>query len=142
MNNVVLIGRLIRDPELRYLPNGGAAYCKFSLAVDKQLAKEKKKELESKGQPTADFVNILAWGKQGENCANYLKKGRSVAIQGRLQSGSYIASDGGKRYTTDVVVEKVQFIDWGNKTEIGETTPQNMGGFEVDDTIGDEDVPF
>lgn len=140
MNSVVLIGRLCRDPELRYLPNSGTAVCKFSIAVDKQLSREKKQEMESVGQPTADFINIVVWGKMGENSANYLRKGRNVAIQGRIQTGSYTAADGNKRYTTDVVAERVQFIDWGNSNkQSGESAPE---GFHVDDSIDDEDVPF
>lgn len=149
MNSVVLIGRLVRDPELRYLPNGGTAVANFSLAVDKQLSKEKKQEMESKGQPTADFINIVVWGKQGENCANYLKKGRNVAIQGRIQTGSYTAADGNKRYTTDVVAERVQFIDWGDSTPGSSPKPQsnnsgdfNTEGFHLDDSVDDEDIPF
>jgi single-strand DNA-binding protein len=152
LNSVVLIGRLVRDPELRYLPNGGTAVANFSLAVDKQLSKEKKQEMESKGQPTADFINIVVWGKQGENCANYLKKGRNVAIQGRIQSGSYKAADGTKRYTTDVVAERVQFIDWGDNNSPASNNssrPQsdnsnefNTEGFHLDDSIDDEDIPF
>lgn len=115
MNSVTLIGRLTKDPELRYLPNGGTAVCKFSLAVDKDLTKEKKQQMESQGKYTADFINIVVWGKQGENCANYLAKGRLVAIQGRIQTGSYNANDGSKRYTFDIVAEKTEFLEWGDK---------------------------
>ena len=89
MNNVVLIGRLTRDPELRYIPNSGTAVSTFSLAVDKNLSRDKKAEMESKNQPTADFIRIVVWGKQAENCANYLAKGRLVAVQGRIETGSY-----------------------------------------------------
>lgn len=144
MNNVVLIGRLVRDPELRYLPNGGNAVCKFTIAINKQLSKDKKQEMESKGQATADFINIVAWGKQGENCANYLKKGRNVALQGRLQSGSYTADDGTKRYTTDVVTEKIQFIDWGdsNNNQNSTSNTKKTDGFYTDDSVDDEDIPF
>lgn len=154
MNNVVLIGRLVKDPELRFLPNGGTAVARFTIAVDKQVSKDKKQEMESKGQPTADFINIVVWGKQGENCANYLKKGRNVAIQGRIQSGSYVAADGNKRYTTEVVAEKVQFIDWGDSSSSGggQSSYRNEGhdradefkaeGFEIDDSVGEDDIPF
>ncbi len=88
MNNVVLIGRLCADPEFRYTPSG-VATCSFRLAVDKGLSKEKKQEMESKGQPTTDFINIVVWGKLGENCANHLAKGLKVAVQGRIQSSSW-----------------------------------------------------
>lgn len=142
MNSVVLIGRLCRDPELKYLPNGGTAVCKFSIAVDKQLSREKKQEMESAGQPTADFINIVVWGKMGENSANYLKKGRNVAVQGRIQTGSYTAADGNKRYTTDVVAERVQFIDYGDKQQSNNSGDFNTEGFHLDDSIDESDIPF
>ena len=149
MNSVVLIGRLTRDPELRYLPNGGTAVCNFSLAVDKDLSKEKKQQMESQGKYTADFINIVVWGKQGENCANYLAKGRLVAIQGRIQTGSYNANDGSKRYTFDVVAEKTEFLEWGDKnTSSGNTNIDNNAN-QTNDFGGDgfhpvdeDDIPF
>lgn len=131
LNSVVLTGRLTRDPELRYLPNGGTAVCNFSLAVDKDISKEKKQEMESQGKYTADFVNIVVWGKQGENCANYLAKGRLVAIQGRIQTGSYNAKDGSKRYTFEVVAEKTEFLEWGDKNS-------NQGNANTTNTSNDD----
>ena len=86
MNNVVLIGRLTRDPELRYIPNTGTAVSTFTLAVDKGLSREKKSEMELKNQPTADFINIVVWGKVAENCANFLTKGKLVGVSGRIQT--------------------------------------------------------
>ena len=146
MNSVVLIGRLTKDPELRFLPGNGMAVSSFSIAVDKVLSREKKQELESKGQPTADFINIVVWGKQAESCANYLAKGRLVAIQGRIQSRSYEARDGSKRYITEVVANRVQFLEWGN-----DSPSQNSGkSFEQDDfmdadgfqPVDEDDIPF
>ena len=110
MNNVILIGRLIKDVELRYTQSSNATYARFTIAVDRQMSKEKKQEAEANGQPTADFINIVVWGKQAENCQRYLQKGRNVAIQGRLQSGSYTAQDGTRKYTTEVWAERVQII--------------------------------
>ena len=110
MNNVVLIGRLTRDPELRYIPGSGQAVTKFSLAVDKGLSKDKKQEMESQNKPTADFINIVVWGKQAENAANYLVKGRLVGVQGRIQTGSYDDKDGKKVYSFDVVAKNVEFL--------------------------------
>ena len=133
MNNVVLIGRLTRDPELRYLANTGIPVATFSLAVDKQLSKEKRQELIEKGEPTADFINIVVWGKQAENCANYLAKGRLVAIQGRLQSRSW-ETENGRRYATEVVANQVQFLEWGDKDN---DIPE---GFKLVDD--DELIPF
>ena len=82
MNNVVLIGRLTRDPELRYLPSGNnTAVTRFTLAVDRQLSREKKAEMESRNQPTADFISVTVWGKQAENVSNYVSKVRLVAVE-------------------------------------------------------------
>ena len=104
MNSVVLIGRLTKDPELKYLPgNNNTAVTRFTLAVDRQLSKDKKAEMESKNQPTADFINITVWGKQAENVQHYTNKGRLVAVSGRIQTGSYDHKDGHKVYTTEVV---------------------------------------
>lgn len=142
MNNVVLIGRLVADPELRYLPGNGTPVCKFRLAVDRNLSKEKKQEAESKGWQTADFINITVWGKQGENAANYLAKGKLVAIQGRIQTGSYEAEDGTRRYTTEVVANNVQFLEWGDKSNQQGYQQSNIpdGFMEVDNS--EDDIPF
>ena len=135
INNCVLIGRLVRDPELKYLQTG-TANCTFTLAVDRGLSKEKKAELESKGQPTADFIRIVVWGKSAENCANYLAKGRLVAVQGRIQTGSYDDKDGKRVYTTDVVASNVEFLEWKDK---GQANDLDMSGFTPVD-MGD--IPF
>lgn len=142
MNNVVLIGRLTRDPELRYIPSGTAT-CSFTLAVDKGLSKEKKQEMEGRNQPTADFIRIVTWGKIAENAAKFLVKGRLVGVQGRIQTGSY-EKDGIKRYTTDVVANQVEFLEWGdkntNKNQTDNTTNNEPDGF---DPYGmDDDIPF
>lgn len=135
MNNVTLIGRLTKDPELKYLPNGGKAICRFSLAVDKDLSKDKQQELESQGKHTADFINISAWGKQAENCASFLNKGSMVAIKGRIQTGSYDAEDGSKRYTFEVVAERVEFLG-GKSKDSNENTEDGFG------EVTNEDIPF
>ena len=97
MNNVTLIGRLTRDPELRYIQSG-TAVCRFSIAVDKQLSREKKQEMESKNQPTADFINIVVWGKMAESCARFTAKGKRVGITGRIQTGSYMNQENESLY--------------------------------------------
>lgn len=143
MNNVVLIGRLTRDPELRYIPNSGQAVSTFSLAIDKQLSKEKKQEMESRNQPTADFINIVVWGRMAENCANYLAKGRLVAVQGRIQSGSYEAKDGTKRYTTDVVAQNVEFLEWGDKPQSdSKSSGSDFSDLQDFHPIDNDDIPF
>jgi len=156
VNSVILIGRLTRDPELRYLSNGRAV-SRFSIAVDKDLSREKKQEFQSKGQPTADFINIVVWGKQAENCANYLVKGRLIAVQGRIQTGSYTAQDGTKRYTTDVVSDRVQFLEWGEARQGNQNTNRDFNtnrdsntnkdfGMDIDmdgfHPTDDDDIPF
>ena len=137
MNNVTLIGRLTRDPEMRYIPSG-TAVCNFNLAVDKGLNKDKKQEMQSKGQPTADFINIIVWGKMGESCANYLVKGRLVGIQGRIQSGRY-EKDGRTVYTTDVVANQVEFLEFGDKKE---SATEGFKPVDNDDMGDISDLPF
>lgn len=134
MNSVNLIGRLCIDPELRYIPGSGTAVTKFSLAVDKNLSKEKKEEARQSGGVTADFIRIVVWGKMAESCANYLVKGRLVAVQGRIQTGSYDDKDGKRIYTTDVVAQNVEFLEWNNKE--AETPHQDFH------PIDNQDIPF
>lgn len=135
MNNVNLIGRLCADPELRYIPNTGTPVSTFTLAVNKGLSKDKKNQMELQNKPTCDFIRIVVWGKQAENCANYLAKGRLVGIQGRIQTGSYDANDGTKRYTTDIVANQVEFLEFGNK----DNDDYDMSGFHP---VDNDDIPF
>lgn len=142
MNSVVLIGRLTRDPELRYVPVTGTAVTKFNLAVDKGLSKDKKQEMESKNQPTADFIRIVVWGKMGENCANYLAKGRLVGVHGRIQTGSY-EKDGTRVYTTDIVANNVEFLEWGDKDSSSNNNNSTWdSGIEGFHPVDNEDIPF
>jgi single-strand DNA-binding protein len=135
MNNVVLIGRLTKDPELRYIPQSETAVANFTLAVDRPMAKEK----------TADFIRVVSFGKTAELCERYLAKGRLVAIQGRIQTGSYKAQNGETRYTTEVYADRVEFLEWGDKSGQGEsaprTQPQIPEGFQALDE-DDDDIPF
>lgn len=138
MNQVSLIGRLTADPTLKYLQTG-TPVATFTIAVDKGLSKDKKQEMESKNQPTADFIRIVVWNKQAENCANFLVKGRLVGISGRIQSGSYEDKDGKRVFTTDVVAQQVSFLEWGDKSESGSMSDYDMDGFHP---AGNEDIPF
>ena len=149
MNNVQLSGRLTRDPELKYLTNNNAV-ARFNLAVDKNLSREKRQELESKGQQTADFINCQAWGKMAENLVKYSGKGLRVIVEGRIQTGSY-EKDGRTVYTTDVVISNVQFIDWkdsnsqnGNNSTFTNTTTVNEQIDYLSDFVPVEDsrIPF
>lgn len=110
INSVVLIGRLSREPELKFIPSTGMAVAKFTLAVDREMSRDKKQEAASQGKQTADFIGITVFGKQAENCANYLTKGSQCAVHGRVSTGSYTTQTGEKRYTTDVIADRVEFL--------------------------------
>lgn len=136
MNTVALTGRLTRDPELRYT-QGGIAICNMNIAVDRGLSKEKKEEAQANNQATADFINVVIWGKMGETAANYLSKGRLVGITGRIQTGSYDHKDGYKVYTTDVVASNVDFLEWGEKKD-----NQGFSGTSGFQPVDNGDIPF
>lgn len=121
LNRIILIGRLTKDSELRYT-NNGKAVATFTLAVDNQY---------KKGE--ADFINIVTWGKTGENVATYTKKGSLVAVEGRLQTRNY-EKDGRKVYITEVVADNVRFLDSKNSNE------SNNDNQPID--ISDDDLPF
>ena len=137
MNNVNLIGRLTRDPEVRYNPNTQLAVASFSIAINRPARNGE--------NPVADFPRVTVFGKQAENCEKYLAKGRLVGVQGRLQTGSYKNKNGDTVYTTDVVADRVEFLEWGDKTEINRDKPrQTEITEEMPDSFQaiDEDVPF
>lgn len=119
MNTVQLIGRLTRDPEIRYTPATQMAVATFTIAINRP------------GKDEADFPRITVFGKQAENCEKYIKKGQRVAIEGRLQTGSYTGKDGNAVYTTDVIASRVEFLESKSK-------PAQVDSFEEID----EDVPF
>lgn len=103
MNRVILVGRLTKDPELRYTPTG-VAVATFTLAVNRTFTNQS-------GEREADFINVVVWRKQAENVANFLKKGSQAGVDGRLQSRSYEGQDGKRVYVTEVVAESVQFLE-------------------------------
>ena len=104
MNKVILMGRLTRDPEVRYTQTNNTLVANFTLAVNRRFVREGDTQ-------TADFINIVAWGKTGEFCSKYFKKGQQVAVVGRLQVRSWEDQSGQKRYTTEVVAEEAYFAD-------------------------------
>ena len=114
MNEVVLIGRLVRDPEIRYTASQ-MAICTFTLAVDRPFSRNRQDNA-----PTADFIRITVFDRQAENCSKYLSKGRQVAVQGRIQTGSYVNKEGRTVYTTDVVANRVEFIGGGGGAQGGQ----------------------
>ena len=123
MNSVQLIGRLTRDPELRYTGDQ-RAIASFTIAIDRPPRQDGTKE--------ADFPRITVFGKQAENCGKYLTKGRLVGIEGRIQTGSYTNRNGDKVYTTDVVANRVEFLEWGDRQErpAGGWQPQQNAGWQ------------
>lgn len=110
MNKAILIGRLTRDPELRTTSNTGVSVCTFTVAVDRRRSRDREKE--------ADFIPVVVWREQAENCAKYLRKGSQVGVCGSIQVRNYDAQDGTKRYVTEVVADEVQFLT--SRSESGE----------------------
>lgn len=147
MNKVILMGRLTRDPDVRYSQGENAlAVARFSLAVDRRFKRP--------GEPDADFINCVAFGKTAEFTEKYIKQGTKVAAVGRIQTGSYTNKEGQKVYTTDVVVEELEFAESkGNQSNAGTNTdPQSTsrqaptqavgdGFMDIPDGI-DEELPF
>ena len=115
MNVVVLIGRLVADPELRYTPSG-VAVCSFRIAVDRRFKSES-------GEKETDFIDIVAWRQQAEFVANYMSKGRLIGLQGRMQTRSWVQQDGQKRWKTEVVAENLQFLDKPKEGQAREAEP-------------------
>lgn len=164
MNKVILIGRLTADPELRYTPSG-AAVCSFRIAVDRPFNSQS-------GEREADFINIAVWNKAAENTAKYMSKGRQIAVEGRLQIRSYDGNDGQRRWVTEVVADRVEFLGGGGGNTGGAGyggnnyngnyggQPQNnyqhqnepfsqpaapsdnLGSFGTEVSFSDEDLPF
>lgn len=137
MNKVILIGRVVRDAEIRY-SQGANSTCiaKYTLAVDRKFKQE--------GQPNADFINCIAFGKLGEFAEKYLHKGVKIAVTGRIQTGSYTNKDGQKVYTTDVVVEEQEFCESksNNQSQQNERPLQSSDDFmSIPDGI-DDGLPF
>ena len=135
MNLVLISGRLTKDPEVRYTTGTQMAVAVFTLAIDRG----KDKNGEDMG---ADFPRVTVFGKQAENCERYLAKGCRVAVQGKIQTGSYEDKNGQKVFTTDVIAQRVEFIDFKEKT------PQNTNQSAYNDTppgyssLSEDDIPF
>ena len=141
MNHVILMGRLTRDPDVRYT-NGDKPMCisRYTLAVDRRFKRD--------GQDTADFIPCAAFGKVGEFVEKYLKKGTKIAVTGRIQTGSYTNKDGQKVYTTEVVVEEQEFAE-SKAAQSGQQNTQptreeeSMDGFmNIPDGLDEEELPF
>lgn len=133
MNKVILIGRTTKSPELRYAPGTGTAVCRFTLAVPRAFKKDE-----------VDFINCVAFGKIGETIAQYVLKGRQVAISGSIRTGSYDNNAGNKVYTTDVVLDGFEFIGNNNSNNQGTWNAQDNSDVGFGDMIpvDDGDMPF
>lgn len=126
LNKVVLIGRLVADPELKYTPGAGTAVTTVKLAVDRAFSKDGKKE--------ADFIPVVIWGKQAESTSQWMTKGKLMAVTGRIQIRSYDHKDGYKVYITEVQAEEVKFLEFSGKKEKSDFSPI--------DPIDTGDIPF
>ena len=140
MNSVVLMGRLTRDPEVRYISESQMAVATFSLAIDRPVKQGQEKK--------TDFPRITVFGRQAENCERFLAKGMRCCVQGRIQTGSYTDNNGNTVYTTDVIANRVEFIDFkdnnGQSANQGYQQPSYQGagipeGFQA---VDDDDIPF
>ena len=138
MNKVILMGRLTRDPDVRYSSgDGSTAVARYILAVDRRFHRD--------GDATADFIGCVAFGRQAEFTEKYLRQGTKIAITGRIQTGSYTNREGRKVFTTDVVVEEQEFAEGKNAErprELGATPQTNTDGFMTIPDGVDEDIPF
>lgn len=146
LNRVILIGRLTRDPELRYTPSG-VAVTQFTLAVDRPFTNQS-------GEREADFIMVVTWRQLAETCANYLRKGRLTAVEGRIQVRNYDNNEGRRVYVTEVVADNVRFLEsasstnreegpsigGGNRSRSQDQDPFSNEGRPVD--ISDDDLPF
>jgi single-strand DNA-binding protein len=144
LNRVVLVGRLTKDPELKYTPNG-VAVANFTIAVNRPFSNQQ-------GEKETDFINVVVWKKPAENVANYLKKGSLAGVDGRIQTRNYEGNDGKRVYITEVVAESVQFLEpkgGGQQQQQKPQEPQknnfNSDPFANDGqpiVISDDDLPF
>lgn len=146
MNKVILMGRLTRDPDVRYsqTANGSMAVARYTLAVDRRFKKD--------GETNADFISCVAFGKVGEFAEKYLHQGTKIVVEGRIQTGSYTNKDGNKVYTTDIYVENCEFAESksaaeqnGVNTVPARPNPSNVdadGFMSIPDNVDDDGLPF
>lgn len=133
MNHWVGIGRLTRDPEVRYTQSGKAC-ARFTLAIDRRKSAD--------GNQQADFIPCVAWEKTAEVISQYTGKGRKIAVEGRIQTRSYDAKDGTKRYATEVVVQSMEFCDSKGGGTNSVAPPEQQGMFDGSRAVADSDIPF
>ena len=138
MNKVILIGNLTKDPELT-TTTSGISVCRFSLAVSRRFTN-------SEGERETDFINVVVWRNLADNCHKFLRKGSKAAVVGNIQTRSYDAQDGSKRYVTEVVAEEVEFLSTKASGEFGSSNPTGNSDGNGDASelqpIEDDDLPF
>lgn len=132
MNRALVIGRLVKDPELKYAPTSGVAICNFNLAINKY---KKEKEV-------TYFIPCTVFGKQAENLAQYMAKGKRIGIEGELETSNYEAADGSKRFSMKVVVDRVEFLDKLNGESSGAPTPNVNNEDVFGGYVDDGDMPW
>ena len=145
MNRVILLGRLGKDPEVRYTQSAEPlAVCRFSVAVERPYKKDRQDS-----EPTCDFINCVCLGKRGENIGQYFRKGNRIAVTGRIQVSNYTDQQGNKRYSTDVVIEDFEFCEsksensstgYAGRNTGSDPIPETNTGFSIDED--DADLPF
>ena len=132
MNKAIIVGRLTKDPELKYTPNGGTAICRITVAVARAFKKDE-----------TDFINCIAFGKTGETIAQYFAKGRQIALAGNIRTGSYQGQGGTKMYTTNVIIENFEFVGNNNANNQSWSAQDNSDeGFGDMTPVDDGDMPF
>jgi single-strand DNA-binding protein len=142
INNITLIGRTTKEPELKYTQNG-KALAKVTLAVDKGLSKDMKAKMESEGKNTADFISIVFWGKVAETAAKFVGKGKMIGVSGRLEINIY-EKDGQKRSFAQVVAYNLDILEWGNNSN-NQNQSNSTDDEDLDDVFeptDDSEIPF
>lgn len=142
INRVVLVGRLTRDPELRYTPNG-VAVANFNIAVNRPYT-------DDNGERAADFINCVVWRKPAENLASYMKKGNLIAVEGRIQTRTYESDEGRTVFVTEVLASNIQYLESKSKSKSGGQGNNNQDDYQYAGSndfvepidISDDDLPF
>lgn len=135
INKCVIVGRLVKDPDLKFAQGTGTAVATFTVAVNRRFKRE--------GQPEADFIPVVVFGKVAEACANYTAKGKLISVSGGIQTRNYEAKDGTKRYVTEIVSDEVDFLEWADR-EGGQKSTTTKENKDIDGItpIDDSEIPF
>ena len=134
MNKVSLVGRLTKDPEVRYTANNQTPVAKFTMAVNRRFKKE--------GQPDADFIPIVVWGKIADNCGKYIKKGYLVGVSGRIETRSWDDQDGKRHFMTEVIADEVDFLDRGSESRGASTNDYGNNHNDFQPVEDEDELPF